>query len=277
VPDVPVGGGVTLHVEDVPGPAGRVLLVVHGGPDWDCSYLREPLVELADRTRVLLVDLRGCGRSTRGLPEDRYTWDAAAGDLVALLDRMDLPAVDVLGFSAGGRVAQRLTLAAPQRVRRLVVASSSVEPVPDDAFAGWAERERRAATVAPLDRTLAGPAMTEAWARSSAPLNLWRLELLPDYLRRLDEIRWSAEWAGPWLAGRLPSALPEDATRRLAALGVPLLLLQGRQDMTFPAGLADRTAAAVPTAVARVLDQAGHMAHIDQPRAWLAALADFLG
>jgi pimeloyl-ACP methyl ester carboxylesterase len=127
------------------------------------------------------------------------------------------------------------------------------------------------------DPALTGPAMTEAWARSTAALNLWRLELLPDYLRRLDEIRWSAEWAGPWLAGTLPGARPGDAARRLASLDRRLLLLQGRQDMTFPAELADRTAAAVPAAVARVLDDAGHMAHIDQPRAWLAALAEFLG
>ena len=267
---------VRLYVEDVAGPADRSLLVIHGGPDWDCSYLREPLIDLAGTVRVLLVDLRGCGRSTRGLTDGQYTWDAAVADLVALLDALDLPDVDVLGFSTGGLLAQRLTLAVPQRVRRLVVASSSVQPVPADAFAGWAERDSRLAAIEEPDPALSGPALTEAWARTSAPLNVWRLELLPDYQRRLDGISWSAEWARPWLAGRLSSARPEDSARRLAALDVPMLLLHGREDMTFPAQLAVRAAAALPSAEACVLAGAGHMAHVDQPADWLSALEAFL-
>jgi hypothetical protein len=50
----------------------------------------------------------------------------------------------------------------------------------------------------------------------------------------------------------------------------------GRQDMTFPAALAERTAALLPGATAVVLDEAGHMAHVDQPECWLAALSAFL-
>ena len=46
--------------------------------------------------------------------------------------------------------------------------------------------------------------------------------------------------------------------------------------MTFPAALAERTAALLPGATAVVLDEAGHMAHVDQPEGWLAALSAFL-
>lgn len=63
---------------------------------------------------------------------------------------------------------------------------------------------------------------------------------------------------------------------QLAATGIPILLLCGRQDMTFPVSLAERAAALLPAARSVVVDEAGHMAHIDQPAAWLAAIADFL-
>lgn len=265
---------VELYVRERPG--RHALLVVHGGPDWDGSYLVDPLVGLPERYRLLWPDLRGCGRSSRGLGDDRYTWSAAVDDLAALVETLELDAVDVLGFSAGGRLALGLALRAPDRVRRLIVASSSVEPVPQDAFAGWAERDRRRAAAPPVDPGLDGPERTRAWAVASAGTDVWRADALPGYLRRLDQVCFSGDWARPWLAGRLGSALPDDARGRLARTGIPVLLLHGRQDMTFPAALANVTAAAMPTARAVVLDDAGHMAHVDQPDHWLAAVEGFL-
>ncbi|SNS67266.1 3-oxoadipate enol-lactonase/proline iminopeptidase [Streptosporangium subroseum] len=269
---------VELFVAQTPGPADRTLLVIHGGPDWDHTYLREPLAELAGRHRVILADLRGCGRSTRGLSDDRYTPAAATADLVALLDAFGTPRIDVLGFSYGGLIAQRLVLAAPERVRRLVIASSSVLPVPPDAFDGWHEREERRAPEAAVwsDTSLSGPELTRAAAVAGAGANVWRPEVLPAYLDRLAGVHFSGEWMRSWRVGALPTARHPDAAQRLAALGVPLLLLHGRQDMIFPVALVDETTRLIPSARAVVIEEAGHMAHVDQPRAWLDAVAGFL-
>jgi pimeloyl-ACP methyl ester carboxylesterase len=46
--------------------------------------------------------------------------------------------------------------------------------------------------------------------------------------------------------------------------------------MGFPAALTAESAELIPDARAVILDEAGHMAHVDQPEAWLAAIADFL-
>src|SRR6185437_4084950 len=54
------------------------------------------------------------------------------------------------------------------------------------------------------------------------------------------------------------------------------LLLHGEHDMTIPAALITRAAARIPGARAVVLGDAGHMAHVDQPRNWLAAISSFL-
>ncbi|WP_433244888.1 alpha/beta fold hydrolase [Streptosporangium sp. CA-135522] len=269
---------VELFVAQSQGPADRTLLVIHGGPDWDHTYLREPLAELAGRHRVVLPDLRGCGRSTRGLADDQYTPAAATDDLVALLDALGASQADVLGFSYGGLIAQRLVLAAPKRVRRLIIASSSVLPAPPDAFDGWREREERLALEAAVwsDPELSGPELTRAAAIAGAGANVWRPEVLPAYLDRLADVRFSAEWVRSLRAGTLPSARHPDAVQRLTALGTPLLLLHGRQDMTFPVSLAEETAKLMPTARAVVIEEAGHMAHVDQPRTWLDAVADFL-
>ncbi|MFE3450603.1 alpha/beta fold hydrolase [Nonomuraea sp. NPDC059194] len=252
-----------LHVREFPGPADRTLLVVHGGPEWDHSYLVEPLDRLAGEHRLLFPDLRGCGRSPAAEP---LTPDAMVDDLAELIGSSP---VDVLGFSYGGLLAQRLAIRYPELVRRLIVASSSVLPVPPDAFAGWAEYERRRAAQ-PSVGELEGADLVRAEAFAAAPCDVWREESLPDYLRRLERVTFTATYQEVYRSGRFPSARYPDALDRLA--GIPLFLLHGRQDMTFPASLVART----PCTDAVVLEEAGHMAHIDQPEAWLDAVRRFL-
>lgn len=100
---VSVGDGLYLHCV-LAGPVGAPpLLVVHGGPDWDHSYLLEPLTRLGHR-RLVLPDLRGCGRSSPG----PCSFAAAARDLARLIAHLGLQSPDLLGFSAGGQVVQRL-------------------------------------------------------------------------------------------------------------------------------------------------------------------------
>jgi pimeloyl-ACP methyl ester carboxylesterase len=263
---------VELFTARSSGPAERTLLVIHGGPGWDHSYLLEPLVELAEDDRLVFADLRGCGRSTSGLSDEDYNPAAAAADLVSLLDALGIERTDVLGFSYGGLIAQRLTLATPQRIRRLIVASSSIAPVPkraqlrEDGDSAW-----RKLLQDPTDEN------TRLHAIAGIPGDVWSPESREELRRRLEAVRFSAEWARPLIAGTLPAARPADSQARLAALGLPILLLQGRQDTTFPAALAERTAAEMPNARAAVIDQAGHMTHIDQPEAWLGAITGFLG
>lgn len=254
-----------MFVRTFDGPADRTLLVIHGGPDWDHSYLVEPLDSLAGSRRLLFPDLRGCGRSPAVQP---LTPDGMVADLIALIGSGP---VDVLGFSYGGLIAQRLAIRAPSLVRRLIIASSSVQPVPGDAFSGWEEYERRRALV-PDVSGLNGPAWTRADAFASAHLDVWLPDSLPLYRERLERVRFTASYLPGWVAGTLPSPRHPDGPSRLEALGIPTLLLHGRQDMTFPAFLAEQ----VPFAQAAVLDDAGHMAHIDQPVRWLAAIERFL-
>lgn len=270
---------VELFVTEAPGPSDRTLLVIHGGPDWDHSYLLEPLQQLAGRHRVLWPDLRGCGRSTAGLPDDHYNADAVVTDLMALLDHYSPGTpTDILGFSYGGCVAQRLTLAAPARVRRLVLASTTMLPVPDNSYDAWPERQRLADEVSKVwNSSLAtGAELTREAARAAAPSSVWRPESRAEWERRLAAIRFSGEWLRTHRAGTLRRALPEHSPTRLAALDVPILVLHGRQDMTFPAGLAQDAADRIPQAQCILLDDAGHMAHVDQPTRWLAAVRDFL-
>ncbi|MGW5879124.1 alpha/beta fold hydrolase [Nocardiopsis terrae] len=267
---------VSLFCSSLGPPDGTPLLVVHGGPDWDHSYLRQPLDRLG--RPVLLPDLRGCGRSTRGLGPDGYSFEAAAADLVVLADRLGLDRFDLLGFSTGGQIAQRVLLAAPERVRRTVVASSSLWPVTEADFGPWPERTALRAAEAGVwsGSHLTGPALVREAAVAGAPANVHTPERIPGYLALLDRVSWSAEWLEAFRAGSLDSPRPPEGPERLRGLAAPLLFLHGRQDMVFPASFAERAAGFLPGARAVVLEGAGHMAHLDRGEAWLDALDAFL-
>lgn len=149
---------------------------------------------------------------------------------------------------------------------------------PGDAYAQWPQGDdvRSAEGAVWSDDRWSGPERTRAAAKAGARANVWRSAVIAEYLRRVDQVRFSAEWSCARDAGVWRSARVRDGEQKLISLAVPMLLLHGRYDMIFPAWLASDSANRIPLARAVVLDDAGHMAHIDQPAAWLNALAKFL-
>ena len=100
---------------------GTPLLLVHGlGMSGD---MFEPIVEpLTKHHRLIIPDLRGCGRS-RNLPPP-YSVKQQAADLAVLLDRLGIASTDALGYSQGGPVVQELALDYPAKVSRLVLSNT---------------------------------------------------------------------------------------------------------------------------------------------------------
>ena len=122
------------------GDGPRPLICIHGVG----SYLEawDGVVErLSDDFRILTFDLRGHGGSSR--VKGRYEIDDFVDDVLALADHAGFEDFDLAGFSLGGLIAQRLALAHPQRLRRLVLLSTVAGRLPD-------ERERVLARLAAL-------------------------------------------------------------------------------------------------------------------------------
>ncbi|WP_405587792.1 alpha/beta fold hydrolase [Streptomyces sp. NBC_01190] len=86
--------------------------------DWDPAVVDG----LAAERRVILVDLRGVGRSGGTTPDN---FEAMAADTVAFLDALGLDTVDLLGYSLGGIVAQIVAQQYPDRLRRIILAGTA--------------------------------------------------------------------------------------------------------------------------------------------------------
>ena len=104
------------------GGQGPPLVLLHGYPQNHMCWARVA-PELARRFRCIVPDLRGYGASDAPADDPEHTVYAKrtmALDVVALLDALGLEAAALAGHDRGARVAYRLALDHPGRVRRLM-------------------------------------------------------------------------------------------------------------------------------------------------------------
>lgn len=138
-------GGLRLCVDDRG--QGPAVLLAHGM--WcDAGMFEDVAQLLAPRARVLAPDLRAHGRSD--VPDSNWSVADVAGDLVAILDQLEVPNVVLLGFSMGGMAAVEFALRYPDRLTGLILVGTSAA----------AEGLLRAAEIKSLARLidLTGPA-----------------------------------------------------------------------------------------------------------------------
>jgi pimeloyl-ACP methyl ester carboxylesterase len=118
--------GIDMYYE-LHGPAGEAkgrvpLVLLHGGGSTIEVTFSRVLPRFAENRRVIAVEEQGHGRSSdRDAP---VRFETSADDVAALLQHLKIDKADVFGFSNGASIALQLAIRHPQRVRKLVFASS---------------------------------------------------------------------------------------------------------------------------------------------------------
>lgn len=109
--------GLRFHVAEA-GQGEDVVLCLHGWPQHWYEW-RHLMPALADRHRVLALDLRGCGWTDA--PRDGYEKENLADDVLAVMDALGLERVKLVGHDWGGWVGFLLCLREPRRFERFFV------------------------------------------------------------------------------------------------------------------------------------------------------------
>lgn len=234
--------------------------------EWDPALLRL----LARGHRLVLLDYPGVGRSG---PWHGDSFDSLADATAALMEAIRIPRADVLGWSMGGFVAQRLAIDHPGRVSRLVLAGTN--PGGDRAVLGTARAQAIDSepdpSTADILRELYPPGRQAEGRRF-----LHRLErasqsgeIPDDFDVPAATVRRQVAAEGPWLRSN-------RNYRELATVAAPTLAAAGAGDPVVPPVNLRRIAARIPHSRFAVFG--GAHAFLFQERSRFArALDGFLG
>jgi pimeloyl-ACP methyl ester carboxylesterase len=251
--------GVELCTEAFGAPTDPPILLVMGvGASmlwWEDGFCR--MLAAAGRF-VIRYDHRDTGRSVTYEPgRPGYTGADLVADAMGVLDGYDVPAAHLVGVSAGGAFAQRLALDVPERVRSLVLISTSPATRGDRGLPSPTEAFGRFVATAEVD-----------WSDATSVI-----DYLVDYSRLLagdrrpfDEparralVRRDVERARDIAALQNHDAIAggEPSGEPLSSITAPALVVHGTADPMFPPGHGEALAAEIPGARLLLLDGAGH-------------------
>lgn len=224
---------------------------------------RQQLAGFGDRFHAIAWDMPGYGGSA---PLASVSIAALADALQRFIEQLGATRPVLVGHSIGGMIVQKWLVQSPRLARAIVLAQTS--PAFGKADGDW-QTSFIAARLGPLDR---GETM-----RSLAP-SLVR-ELVGD----------DPDPKGMELARECMASVPEASYRAmmLALIGfdqrstlkdisVPTLLLSGSKDNNAPAPMMAKTATYIPSSEYIELAGVGHLANLERPDAFDAALGPFL-
>ena len=244
--------------------SGEAVVLLHAGVA-DRTMWREHLDRLAEAGyRGIALDLPGFGE-TPPRPGPQAPWD----DVLRTMRDLDLGPAAVVGNSFGAAIALRVAVVAPAAVRSLMLVSP---PPMDDEHpspalqAAW-DAEEDALERGDIDAAL--EAVLEAWLQPVAPAAL--RERLAAMQRRAFELQ-----ARATDVSEAPDPLERDP-ESLSRLQMPVLVLAGEADMPDFKRAAEEIANAIPSARARILEGAGHLAPLEVPDQFWGELRAFLG
>ncbi len=246
-------------------------LVLISGIGYDRWQWHKMAPGLAEHFTVIVFDNRGVGQTDK--PAGPYTAQLLADDTAGLIQALGLRCAHVMGHSMGGFIAQALALSHPDKIDKLILASTNFGgphhiPITPEAMAVLTDVKSDPVTrfknglgvsTAPgyADKNAA---MIEAWLA-------WRTQ------NPIDPAAYQAQ-----LAIGLGLLSAETCfERKLKQITASALILFGAHDQVVPPGNAELLAHEIPNSSIEILPDAGHFFPIETPEAANAAIIRFLG
>lgn len=221
---------------------GPAVILLHGGLGHSGNWGYQVPALVAAGYRVLLVDSRGHGRSTRDAR--RYTYERMASDVLAVMDTVHLPHAAVAGWSDGACVAMILAMQAPARVDGVFFFGCNMDPSGTKAIEP-------------------NPLLDRCFGRHAK--DYAQLSATPDDFGAFADA-----------VGEMMKTEPNYSARDLSAIAVPVAIVQSEHDEFIRRDHAEYLARSIPGAELILLPGVSHFAPLQRPDLFNGVLRTFL-
>lgn len=265
---------------------GRPLVLLHGGPGSTHDYFLPYVLPLASSRQLVFIDQRGSGQSQRLDDHNQYNLETMSADVEAIRVALGLGQIDLLGHSFGGILAQAVAIQYPDRIRRMILAStgSSAARINADfkTIKDSLNKDLRARIEALEARGIIGPdgAQLQEYRKladeAEAPYSYFMRP--PAWSESGESLGWdvlNTMWGTKsdfHIDGNLKGF---DFTPDLRKLGIPTLVIYGDHDMVSDA-TARESHEALPGSQLVEIPRSAHMTMVDQNAAFNDAVSRFL-
>jgi pimeloyl-ACP methyl ester carboxylesterase len=229
--------------------SGDAIMLVHGfASNKEVNWVSTAWVSTLTRAgrRVIALDNRGHGQSSKLSNPADYHSEKMAGDVAALLDHLGLARADVMGYSMGARITAYLTVMHPQRVRSAILGGLGIRLVDGvglpESIADALEAPSLEAVTDPMGRVF----------RAFAQQTKSDLKALAACIRGSRQVL---------------------TREQVGAIGIPVMVAVGTKDDV--AGSPEALAALIPGAKALPIPDRDHMLAVGD-KVYKAGVLDFL-
>ena len=256
-------------------PAANIYYEIHGsgpamlmlaGMSSDSKSWQFIIDGMAKHYRLIVLDNRGCGRTeTDG---SAFDLKDLARDAFALLDYLEYEKVHVTGHSMGGMIAQEMALMLPDRIDKLVLASSAphlsvkVKNILDDLY----------------DKLINGYDLAD-WFRIMFQW-LFTQEALSNKKFMDAAIIFALSYPYPQtlegLKGQVDAISSFDATSRIHEVRHETLIMSGKEDILIPPEESRALEKISGPTSFKLIEKAAHSIHAEQPGAFADTVVDFI-
>ena len=250
--------GLTFFYEEMG--QGEPILLLHGlgssTQDWELQ-----MGVLAETYRVIALDLRGHGRSSK--PRGPYSVPLFAADTIAFLHALNVPAAHLIGISLGGMIAFQMALDAPELVKSLVIVNSVPELIPRSFKDRWTLWQRAAITQFMGMRRMGAYLAPQLFPKPEQAA-----------LRQAIADRWAQNDKRAYMAASR-SFVGWSVVADLDKIHCPTLVVSADEDY-WPLSIKETYTAQIPNAQLMVFEDSRHATPVDQPEKFNTAVLTFL-
>jgi pimeloyl-ACP methyl ester carboxylesterase len=221
---------------------GDPLLLLHGGLA-NGTYWANQIPVFAQDYQVIVMDSRGHGRSS--FDDTPISYDLMSSDVLGLLDQLEIPQTDLVGWSDGGIIGLDLALSNPDRLNRVVAYAANFDPSGVRLDIGTNDRFNAYIARAAEDYQTTSP-QPERWDEFLANIsNMWATE-------------------------------PNWTMDQIASITTQFLILDGAEEEAIDLNQTKLMAVLMPNAELVIIPGTGHFAMFEKPEEFNQIVLDYL-